>query len=146
MIIDFSPDDLLKNLSQGDTEVWNFVDDLLRGAYASVALVMYLKGLLGRRILELYKICGYDLDRLQYHVFVELPDQRTGKLISTVYPYDEIMGMWDPERARHHFEARQYGAPNSFWALKDPPQEERYEYPIYTLVASFGIQYLPRRS
>lgn len=82
------------------------------------------KGLYDERIWELYELCGQDIMRFAYHVQVELPDQATGRVVS-------IHGFYaDDLRGREFFEKRRFGEPGSFWALKDPPTEKDYAYPI----------------
>jgi hypothetical protein len=142
MLSEFSGENLLRCLPDGDPQVRNFVDDLLRGSYAGLCLIMYLRGLFGRRILDLYELCGYDLDRLHYHMLVELPDQRTGEVEKPLSPYLDIMGLrydHQKEKLKHHLEARKFGKPGSLWALKDPPAEPRYDYPIYVVILKITI-------
>lgn len=67
-------------------------------------------------------VCGADIDRFIYHVSMELPDQITGKL-RTSGPY-QIADM------DAFFAERCFGEPGSYWALKNPPSDPYYVYPI----------------
>ena len=82
------------------------------------------KRLYGYRIWELYELCGQNAERFIYHVDIELPNQETGAWRMTG-PYAlkcrKIAGF----TAR-----RQFGQPNSFWALQNPPTSPEYEYPV----------------
>ena len=99
-----------------------------------VIFVMDFKHLYGKKIWELYSsICGQDIDRLIYHVNMELPCQICGRF--------GIMGIDQPpeitEEILNHIRFRTFGKPGSFWALENPPQKPNYEYPIKIMV--FGI-------
>lgn len=79
--------------------------------------------LYGARIWDLYKLCGKDLERFEYHLDMELPNQGTGH-VSITGPYCSKV---DQDA---HFAARKFGKPGSFWALENPPTDPNYEYPI----------------
>lgn len=83
------------------------------------------KQLHGSRIKELLESCDNDFERFYYHVFVELPHQKTGQ--------------WPGLKADNPFfyldsteftKARCFGKPKSFWALKNPPTKRGYAFPI----------------
>ena len=96
-----------------------------------VILVMDVKHLYGEKIWELYsKICGQDIDRLVYHVNMELPCQICGRFgIMGIDQLPEIT-----EEILNHIRFREFGKPGSFWALENPPQKSNYEYPIKIMV------------
>lgn len=86
-------------------------------------LILDSKRLYDHHIWNLYKMCGYDIERFKYHVAVELPNQETG-----------ILSVTGPHAPRLHdkefWQKRTYGQPGAFWALENPPLETHYEYPI----------------
>lgn len=82
------------------------------------------KRLYGKRIWELYLLCGEDIERFKYHYRVELPNQETGELrVNGAIEYELTID--DKFWAK-----RRFGKPGSFWALENPPFERKYEYPI----------------
>ena len=78
----------------------------------------------GPRIWTLYKLCGEDIGRFDYHVVYELPNQETGIFM--------IVGPLEPDFAVDidFWSRRRFGSPGSFWALKRAPRRKCYRYPI----------------
>jgi len=93
-------------------------------AFEIFLTILDSKRLYGSRICELYELCGKDVKRFIYHVKTELPNQETGKWgVTGEYAMQFLRR---PELRA----ARQFGRPNSFWALEHPPTKADYEYPI----------------
>lgn len=86
--------------------------------------------LYGERIYRLYnEVCNGDIERLRYHICVELPNQETGQLAVTgPFSPDCRFGFDSPE-SKKFWESRKFGKPGSFWALKNPPGCG-YAYPL----------------
>ncbi len=81
------------------------------------------KGLYDEHIWDVYLLCDRDINRFIYHVSMELPDQRTGKVT--------ISGKYQRQVDIKEFLAkRTFGRPGSYWGLKNPPREPHYSYPI----------------
>lgn len=86
--------------------------------------ILDAKGWSGLEVCELFLTCGQNLERFRYHVTTELPDRNTGKLTL-------VSGRYAPEPGdREFWRKRAFGRPGSYWALKNPPIEADYEYPI----------------
>lgn len=81
------------------------------------------KRLYDERIGELFKACGSDVGRFIYHIDIELPNQETGEWFGFTGPHSR-------HATPRQQEARCFGRPNSFWALRHPPTDPNYEYPI----------------
>jgi hypothetical protein len=127
----------LKDLAEGDSKSLAIIKRLLIRNRTAVAVII-AKELRGSRIWELYEtICGRNMDRFLYHIFLELPNQSSGRLRLIPADYADNIGL-TREGVENHFRARQNGKPNSFWAFEDPPTEKDYEYPI--VILSFNIQ------
>lgn len=94
----------------------------------SFLLLMDEKRLYVHRIAVLFSLCGEDIERFKYHVFVELPQQETGAVL-VAGPYFRNL---DPnsESGRVFAAKRSFWKPGSFWGLENPPKERDYEYPI----------------
>jgi len=120
-------------LTDGVYAVVKLMRILLEGMDAQqvsdLVVILDRKRLYGVRILELFRMCNSDIERFQYHVHFELPNQETG-LCEIVYglPYFTI----DPttKEGLKFFERRQFGRPNEFWAMVHPPTQKEYQYPI----------------
>ena len=84
-------------------------------------LTIDCKHLYGIRIWDLFNYCGQDVSRFNYHVGVELPDQETG---AWFLPRDPQF------QTKKFVAARQFGQPDTFWALENPPLNGNYNFPI----------------
>lgn len=120
--------DMLYKIGEGDREVMDMLQEFMDQGEFLLVLLFDSKHLYGTRITQLYKeVCGGDRERFLYHLQMELPNQGTGEL-SITGPYCAKLGRGEETEA--HFAARKYGKPGSFWALKNPPTDPNYEYPI----------------
>lgn len=113
-------------LSEGNPGAATVISKWLASSPMAIFEILMLdsKRLYGHRVWELYKdVCGEDLERFRYHVGVELPNQETGQLM--------VSGPYSPDlNDKDFWTKRSFGQPGSFWALKNPPSERDYEYPI----------------
>ncbi len=110
----------LEKLADGDLKSLAILRRLLARNRSAVSMLI-AKGLKGSRIWELYEtICGRDMDRFIYHIILELPCQCSGTLYMIPADYAKEIGL-TRESVENHFRFRQYGEPNSFWALEEPP-------------------------
>jgi hypothetical protein len=125
----------LSKLTDGHAGSLAVLTRLVKIDQIEIILLMDIKHLYGEKIWELYsKICGQDIDRLIYHVKMELPCQICGRF--------SIMGIDQPpeitEEILNQIQFRTFGKPGSFWALEHPPKKSNYEYPIQIMV--FGMR------
>lgn len=103
------------------TECWKSMDAL---SFVGFLSSIDKKRLYDERIWELFVLCGKNIERFIYHVDIELPNQETGEWMGTTGPHNALIE--NPA----FIAARQFGRPGSFWALKHPPTDPNYEYPI----------------
>ena len=115
--------------------ILDIIDLMLKEGTGLERLAIYTlkeKKLFGESIGQLlYEVCGSDMERFIYHILMELPYQETGEFGTD--PFFKIFlthNEFDHEIAKKHIETRKFGKPNSLWALKNPPTDPHYEYPI----------------
>jgi hypothetical protein len=94
------------------------------------------KGLYGANIWKVYKdVCGENIERFMYHLDIELPCQICGE-VSITGPYAaKVTKAMDNEE---FWNSRSYGKPGSFWALKEPPTDPNYDFPILNIKRTEG--------
>lgn len=118
--------DMVMALAEGNPGAIRALAEWIKSSEDAIMELLTLdtKRLYGSKIWEVYKnVCGEDIERFKYHVCVELPNQETGKLT--------VSGPWGPSlNNRNFWNRRQFGAPGSYWALKNPPTDPNYEFPI----------------
>lgn len=122
-------------ISEGHPGALNLLTELAERSEDMIIILSHLdsKHLYGIRLYELFvKVCDSDIDRFLYHLMMELPCQLGGEM---TFCGPHMAGM-STEQLRTHGQARQFGKPNSFWALENPPQTPDYEYPIVAEVAT----------
>jgi len=118
---------IIYTLSDDNIGVINVLKKL-RILNPALLLELDTKHLYGEHIWEVFAdVCGRDLERFKYHLEMELPCQICGELSHITGPFRDEMS--EEERDRH-VEARSYGEPGSYWALKNPPTNPDYKYPI----------------
>lgn len=128
----------LEELAEGDPKSLAIIRRLIARDRMVIAAII-AKGLRGSRIWELYEtICGRNMDRFMYHIYLELPNQSSGRLELMPADFADNIGL-TREGVENHFRVRQNGKPNSFWAFEDPPSEKDYEYPITVVSFNFKI-------
>lgn len=119
--------DLYMALSEGNPGALNVLMQLEQKFGAMALITVDSKALYGSRIWMLYKdVCGEDIERFDYHLCMELPNQETGRF-SITGPYSTKL---TEEDRQVFWEARKHGKPNSFWALENPPQNRNYKFPL----------------
>ena len=91
-------------------------------------VIMDQKRLYGHRIAELFRLCGSNIGRFVYHVYVELPNQETGEVVVFGSYFDHLES--DASENPAFYEKRSFWQPGSFWGLQQPPTSTHYEYPI----------------
>lgn len=120
----------LEALADGNIGAMNILMELAtKRPEDMLAIVSNLdsKHLYGTNLYEVYvKVCGSDMDRFLYHLYMELPCQLCGE-IGFTGPHLADM---NEEEFSAHASARQFGKPGTYWALQDPPDNPDYEYPI----------------
>lgn len=127
--LEMSTLDMFMALSEGNPGALNVLMQLMKGQHGFMHVLMCdTKRLYGSRIWMLYKdICGENIERMRYHLCVELPNQETGQL-SVTGPMSP-MCRFEPPEEKLFWESRKNGKPGSFWALANPPGRD-YAFPL----------------
>jgi len=118
-----------QDLSEGNQKVLAILLELVNKFGNSALASVLHKQLRGVKILELYELCGQDIERFDYHVCMELPNQVTG-VLSIMGPYTGHLAKQPDSDHSTFWEARKHGKPNSFWALENPPRNRNYKFPL----------------
>ena len=124
-------DYIMLKLSDGHPGAVKVISEIMSHEFGFMqVLLLDTKHLYGNRIWELYSnVCGGDLERFKYHLDIELPCQVCGELAITG-PYAARLRGEDYDA---FLQARRDKKPGSFWALKDPPKDPNYAYPLFAV-------------
>lgn len=124
--------DALERLSGGNIGTYGLLLKLMDDSRIDPILLLGAldtKHLYDEKAYYLFKyVCGSDVDRFLYHLDMELPCQLCGQMSYTGPHYADM----SREEQEAHMAARRFWKPGSYWALKDPPENPDYEYPIRT--------------